>query len=227
MESAPRYGVLGRHTACSTKRIDLPLSKIERSHPLQFIPSLLYLESNCDGNWRNHTRESICVTSTSSKDFLLKIIGCLGSDVARSSKDIQRIELKPNYQVQGDSLQNGVKKPWNVPLSQEKHDNVTDPTSTGRPVCGHESTERCVLTPEHVENDQIGTWRPVTVEQKEMHKIVFRVPGLSHAVVEEAEHFRVQELFLKRSKIILIDEHFKPTCSRITSTIHSTKIRRR
>ena len=41
----------------------------------------------------------------------------LDSDVARSSKDIQRIELKPNTncQVRRDLLQNGVKKPWNVP----------------------------------------------------------------------------------------------------------------
>ena len=29
------------------------------------------------------------------------------------------------------------------------------------------------------------------------------------------------------SRIILIEQHFKPTCSRITSTIHSAKIRRR
>ena len=41
----------------------------------------------------------------------------LDSDVARSSKNIQRIELKPNTQLSsiGDLLQNGVKKPWNVP----------------------------------------------------------------------------------------------------------------
>ena len=32
-------------------------------------------------------------------------------------------------------------------LNQEKHDNVTLPTSTLRPVCGQESTEHCVLTP--------------------------------------------------------------------------------
>ena len=32
------------------------------------------------------------------------------------------------------------------------------------------------------------------VDQKEEHKIDFRVPGLSHAVVKEAEHLRVQEL---------------------------------
>ena len=31
----------------------------------------------------------------------------------------------------------------------------------------------------------------------------------------------------KKSKIILIEKHFKPTCSRITSTTHSAKIRRR
>ena len=69
-------------------------------------------------------------------------------------------------------------------LNQEKRDNVTDPTITGRPVCGHQSTERCVLTPKHVENDQTGTGKPVTVDQKEEHKIDFRVPGLSHSVVK-------------------------------------------
>ena len=66
-----------------------------------------------------------------------------------------------------------------------------------KPVCGHESTKRCVLTPKHVENDQTGTVRPVTVDQKEEHKIDFRVPGLSHSVVKEAEHLRVQELVKK------------------------------
>ena len=30
--------------------------------------------------------------------------------------------------------------------------------------------------------------------QEEEHKIDFRVPGLSHAVVQEAEHLLVQEL---------------------------------
>ena len=36
--------------------------------------------------------------------------------------------------------------------------------------------------------------RPVKVEE---HDIDFRVPGLSHAVVKEAEHLRVQELVKK------------------------------
>ena len=36
--------------------------------------------------------------------------------------------------------------------------------------------------------------RPVEAEE---HDIDFRVPGLSHAVVKEAEHLRVQELVKK------------------------------
>ena len=32
---------------------------IERHHPLQYTPSLLYPESCSDGNWRNHFRTSI------------------------------------------------------------------------------------------------------------------------------------------------------------------------
>ena len=36
--------------------------------------------------------------------------------------------------------------------------------------------------------------RPVLVDQKEAHNIDFRVLGLSHSVVKEAEHLRVQEL---------------------------------
>ena len=79
-------------------------------------------------------------------------------------------------------------------LSQEEHDEVTDSTCTSRPVCGSESTKRCVLTPKHVEEDQTGTGRPVLVDQQEEHEIDFRVSGPSHAVVKEAEHLRVQEL---------------------------------
>ena len=54
-------------------------------------------------------------------------------------------------------------------LNQEKHDEVIDPTSTGRPVCGQESTKRCVLTPKHVEEDQTGLVRLVLADQKEEH----------------------------------------------------------
>ena len=121
---------------------------------------------------------------------------------SRSSKDIQRIKLKPNTQLSSAGRLVTKRSEETLErtefdrdtLSQEKHDEVTDSTSTGRPVCGSESTKRCVLTPKHVEEHQKGTGRPVLVDQKEEHEIDFRVPGLSHSVVKEAEHLRVQEL---------------------------------
>ena len=126
----------------------------------------------------------------------------LDSDIAGSSKDTQRIKRKPTTQLSSterpvcgekEEIEERTKFDHDT-LNQEKHDDVTDPTSTGRPVCGHESTKRCVLTTKHVEENQTSTGRPVLVDQKEEHEIDFRVPGLSHAVVKEAEHLRVQEL---------------------------------
>ena len=50
------------------------------------------------------------------------------------------------------------------------------------------------MTPTKIEEDQTRTRRPLKVEE---HDIDFRVPGLSHAVVTEAEHLRVEELVKK------------------------------
>ena len=116
----------------------------------------------------------------------------LDSDIAGSNKDTQRIEPKPKTRLSStgrpvcgekEEIEERTKFDRDT-LNREKHDEVTNPTSTRRPVCGHESTKRCVLTPKHVENDQTGTGRPVLVDQKE-------------------------------------------ACSRITSTTHLAKIRRR
>ena len=41
-----------------------------------------------------------------------------------------------------------------------------------------------------------------------------------HAVVKEAENFRVRELVKKIE--FLIEKHCKPTCSRTTSTTHES-----
>ena len=62
------------------------------------------------------------------------------------------------------------------------------------PVCGSESTKSCVSMPTKIYEDQTRTERPVKVEE---HDVDFRVPGLSLAVVKEAEHLRVQELVKK------------------------------
>ena len=70
VDKAPGYGVLGRYTACSTERIEILSNQIEHNHPLRYTPSLLYLKSCCDGNWRSLIRESICVTSTTTDGFI-------------------------------------------------------------------------------------------------------------------------------------------------------------
>ena len=71
VESAPRYGVLGRYSACSTKRIEVLSSKIILYDTLSAYS--LCLESNFDEIWRNQKPESVCVTSTTAGDFLPKM----------------------------------------------------------------------------------------------------------------------------------------------------------
>ena len=118
----------------------------------------------------------------------------LDSEVAGSSKDTQRIEPKPKTQ-----LSSTVRPVGGQGSSKEiekgtlfDHEDVKHSTRTRRPVSGSESTQSCVLMPTNIEEqDQIRTVRPVKMEE---HDIDFRVPGLSHAVVKEAEHLRVQEL---------------------------------
>ena len=70
VESASRHGVLGRHTACSAERIEVLSNKVERTHALRHTPSLWYLEGDCDEIWRSHIPESVCVTSTTTENFL-------------------------------------------------------------------------------------------------------------------------------------------------------------
>ena len=120
----------------------------------------------------------------------------LHSEVAGSSKDTERIQPKPKTQLSrtgrpvcGQESTKEIEKG-----TMFDHEDVKHSTSTGRPVCGSESTQSCVLMPTKKEEDRTRTGRPVQVEE---HHIDFRVPGLSHAVVKEAENFLVQELVKK------------------------------
>ena len=70
VEKTPENGVFGRHKTCSTERIEVLSNTIVRCHSSRNTSSLLYCQSCCDGIFRNHIRVSMCVTSTSSKDFL-------------------------------------------------------------------------------------------------------------------------------------------------------------
>ena len=110
----------------------------------------------------------------------------LDSEVAGSNKYTQRIQPKPKTQS------SRTVRPVNEPpftqscvtMSVERQDEDTD-------------------ADEKIDADQTRTERPVSGQptalftQLEEIDIDFRVPGLSHAVVKEAENFRVQELVKK------------------------------
>ena len=59
VEETSKHGVLGRHQTCSKERIQVLSNTIERNHHLRHTPSLVDPESYYDGNWINHTRESM------------------------------------------------------------------------------------------------------------------------------------------------------------------------
>ena len=99
---------------------------------------------------------------------------------------------------------------------------------TGRPVnsCVPVSVDKDA--DENVDADQVRTGRPVKsgqsiglfTQRKEIY-IDFRVSGLPHAVVKQAENFRVRELVKK------IETHFKPICNKVMPATHSVTNRKR
>ena len=137
----------------------------------------------------------------------------LDSEVAGSSKDTQRIQPKSKNPV----ITNGETRGWATVhpgdrtrcLVWSRSTNYS--TRTGRPVDGPKSIKSCVAVSvelvdkyedqdENVDADQTRMVRPVGGQQftqLEEIDIDFRVPGLSHAVVKEAENCRVQELVKK------------------------------
>ena len=171
MEKAPGYGVFGRQTACSTERIFKFCQKRSNAIILHDTLPACCISKVVVMKSEDIIHQKVYVSPRPPPKFSYKDnwMCDLDSEVAESSKNTQRIQTKPKTQL----------------------------SSTVRPVCGPESTKRCVLTPKHVEEDQTGMARPVLVDEKEEHEIDFRVPGLSHAVVKEAEHLRYQELVEK------------------------------
>ena len=112
-------------------------------------------------------------------------MGGLGSEVARSSKDTQRIQPKPKTQLSrtvrpvcGQESTREIEK-----RTMFDHEDVKHSTSTVRPVCGSESTKSCVLTFTKIEEDQTRTGRPVKVEE---HDIDFRVTRTVTCICERS-----------------------------------------
>ena len=149
----------------------------------------------------------------------------LGSEVARQAEDNQPTQPNPN------------------PIHRTGRPVMTEQTSRSsaqeidtRFILGCESTDLFVErldqdkdTDENVDADRVRTERPVGCEESELFTqredidIDFRVSGLPHAVVKQAENFRVRELV----RVILIDKLFKPICNKVMPTTHLVKNQRR
>ena len=173
--------------------------------------------------------------------FLLKTVGWkkLDSEVAGGGKDSQQTQLKTKNPIvrtgrpvlseqqsvssvqeiknfsnltakapmkeQGDLFSSCV--PMSVKRSdQDKDENViADPVRTGRLV--YEQPSGLFTQYEDIDID-------------------FRVSGLPHAIVKQAENFRVREL-VKKIESHLIVELFKPICNKVMLTTHLVKNQRR
>ena len=118
-------------------------------------------------------------------------------EVAGSSKDTQRIQPKPKNTI----IKNGETWRWTRIHKGDRERYLV--WSRGHPALNKNGETRGwielhpklrVDASKIWEEDQTRTGRPVKMEELD---IDFRVPGLPHAVVKEAEHFRVQELVKK------------------------------
>ena len=137
----------------------------------------------------------------------------LDSEVAGSSKDTQRIQPERKTRLSRtvrpvDEQQSTKEIEKDVLFVRE---GIKHSTRTRRPVDEPTSSQSCVPVSvelvnkcedkdENADADHTRTERPVGGQQStqvEEIDIDFRVPGLCHAVVKEAENFRVQELVKK------------------------------
>ena len=202
MEETSKHGVLGRHKICSKERISVLSNTIERNHPLRHtpcVPKAMMME----------TGELIYEKVYAYISFKNNWMKELDSEVAGGSEDSQQIQPKIKNPIVSTGRHLKSEQP-SVSLTQEIEKSVlfnceSTNVSTRRPVksCVLVSVERVDTgkdADENVDADQTSTRRPVSGQsiglftQLEEIDIDFRVSGLPHAVVKQAENFRVREL---------------------------------
>ena len=124
----------------------------------------------------------------------------LDSNVVGSSKDTQRIQPKPKTQL--SRTVTPVRRQEST-LEIEKdilfgHEDIKHSTRTERPVDGSKSIQSCVsMLIKIEEEDQTRTVRRQESTKVEELDIDFRILGLPHSVVNQAENSRVHELVKK------------------------------
>ena len=190
LEETSEYGLLGRHQTCSEGRVEVLSNTIERIHSSRNTSSLLYSESCLDGQWRSHIRESISVTSASSKDifetWLEKRIGFRTCSTQRP---------------EGQVVKHSKSSQSSQPNPNPDHDR------TGKPVVGRDAS--------HAQGYEQSMLNEVD--------IAFRILGLPHSVVKQAENSRVRELVEKISRTTQIDNLFNEIYNKTEPTTRSVR----
>ena len=202
MEETSEYGVLGRHQSSSEERIEVLSNTIERYHSSRNTPSLLYSES-CSG-WKTGEviYEKVYASPRPPPKISLKHdwMKELGSEVAQrpdgevvqQSKSSQSSQPNPNPDhdrtekpvvCRDTSHAQGAKK---TSRSQEIetrsfHEEAAKHDRTGKPVVCRDTS--------HAQGHEQSMLNEVDID--------FRIPGLPHSVVKQAENYRVRELVKK------------------------------
>ena len=186
---------MGRNQTCSKETIKVLSDAIERHHPLQYTPSLLHPESQPIASrrlfgWKlDKSYAKMCMNHLDRlRRFPWEIIGWrnLGSEVTRQAEGSQPTQPNPN-----PIYRTG----WPVVTEQTSRSSAQEIDTRFSLGCENtnlfvEHLEKDKDTDKDVDADRDRTGRPVV-------DIDFRVSGLPHAVVKQAENSRVRELVKK------------------------------
>ena len=197
MEETSEYGVLGRHQSCSEERIS---NTIERYHSSRNTPSLLFPKVV-----RMETGEVIYEKVYASprpppkislkhdwmKEFCSEVARQPDGEVVQQSKSSQSSQPNPNPdhdRMEKPVVCRDTSHEPGASQTRSSHEstnfNVGDETNhdrTGQPVVGRDASHEPV-------NEQ-SMLNEVNID--------FRILGLSHSVVKQAENSRVRELVKK------------------------------
>ena len=154
--------------------------------------------------WPNHVLHR--ASKRSGKDTRMRCIGSTNSLLnMKDWSSIKQDATQPSFTIHSELVVSrkllwlNMEKSWTRKLMCHK----TQLSRTVRPVGGQSFT------------------------QLEEIDIDFRVSGIATSSCERSRKFPRSRARQKGSRVILVDKHFKPICSRITSTTHSATVRRR
>ena len=191
MEETSKYGVLGRHQPCSEERIEVLSNTIKRNHSSRNTPILLCPESCSKVYASPRTPPTNFLKHDWMKDLGSEVARQPEGEVARQAKSSQSSQPNPNP----DHDKTG--KP--VGYRDENHERPTV-------VCSEQASHPRFSRegPNLIFEDEINhdrTVKPVVCRDANHERpmlnevdIDFRILGLPHSVVKQADNYRVREL---------------------------------